>query len=132
MAKRSSSSLSNLSNAELQAELNRRNKSVGKLQRKRSKLAEKLAEIDAQIRSMGGIALLSGGGRTRAKNDTNLVGALKAALDGKTMSVTDVAEAVQKQGYVTTSPNFRTIVNQALIKNSNLFKKVSRGQYTAK
>lgn len=132
MAKRASSSLSNLSSSELHAELNRRGKMAGKLQRKRAKLLERLAEIDAEIRAHGGSLGGVGPGRVRAKNDTNLVGALKSALDGKTMSVTDVAEAVQKQGYITTSPNFRTIVNQALIKNTSVFKKVSRGQYTAK
>lgn len=47
------------------------------------------------------------------------------------MSVTEVAEAVQRQGYKTTSPSFRTIVNQTLI-NSGKFRPVSRGQYTAK
>jgi hypothetical protein len=38
---------------------------------------------------------------------------------------------VLASGYVTTSPNFRTIVNQTFIKNRSRFKKVSRGRYTA-
>jgi hypothetical protein len=46
------------------------------------------------------------------------------------MSVSDVAEAVQKAGYKTTSAKFRSIVNHHLMKGS--FKRVGRGVYTAK
>ncbi len=66
----------------------------------------------------------------RFKNDENLVQALQGVLRGKQMSVTEVADAVQEAGYRTTSDNFRTIVNQALIKKGNGFRKVSRGVYT--
>ncbi|MFN7019759.1 MAG: hypothetical protein ACK4WH_00345 [Phycisphaerales bacterium] len=69
--------------------------------------------------------------RRRPKNDSNLVEALQKLLTGKTLSVTAAAEEVQKAGYMSTSPNFRTIVNQALI-NSKKFKRVGRGLYTSK
>jgi hypothetical protein len=59
------------------------------------------------------------------------VDALERALTGKTMSVTDVAEAVQKAGYRTNSSHFRTQVNIALSKDPR-FKRVGRGQYTVK
>jgi hypothetical protein len=52
-------------------------------------------------------------------------------LKGKTMRVTDIAEAVQKAGYRTNSNHFRTQVNIALIKSGG-FKRTGRGQYTAK
>ncbi len=55
----------------------------------------------------------------------------RMSVNGKTMGVSDVAGAVQKAGYRTSSPSFRTIVNQALIA-SGKFKRVGRGQYTAK
>ena len=71
------------------------------------------------------------GGRKRPRNDSNLVDALHKLLTGKQMSVTDAAEAVQKAGYQTSAANFRTIVNQTLIKFRSRFKKVSRGVYTA-
>ncbi len=60
--------------------------------------------------------------------------ALHQVLKGKTLSVGEAVEAVQRAGYKTSSNNFRTIVNQQLIaaKNKKLFKKVARGQYTAK
>ena len=45
--------------------------------------------------------------------------------DGRERAV----DAVQRNGYRTTSPNFRTIVNQTLIKHTDRFKRVSRGQY---
>ena len=44
---------------------------------------------------------------------------------------TDVTEAVQRAGYKTSAANFRTIVNATLLKSPK-FKKVARGQYTAK
>jgi len=121
---------------ELEAELRRREKIAGKLVMRREKLLAELAELDAQIKAAG--ALISagrassgrrGGGR-RGRNDMNLGDALVGTLTGKTMSVTEVAEAVQRAGYNTTSPNFRTIVNQTLTKDKR-FKRVARGQYTA-
>lgn len=72
------------------------------------------------------------GSRKRHRNDTNLVGALQKVLNGKTLGVTEAANAVQKAGYKTTSPNFRTIVNQTLIKHPDAFSKKGRGLYTAK
>lgn len=72
------------------------------------------------------------GSRKRHKNDSNLVEALQAVLKGTTMGVSEVAQAVQDAGYKTTSPNFRTIVNQTLIKHPDVFTKKSRGKYTAR
>ena len=74
-----------------------------------------------------------GSGRgSRPRNESGLVESLRRVLSGNSLSVSDVAEAVQKAGYKTSSPNFRTIVNQALLANKNLFRKVERGVYTAK
>lgn len=70
------------------------------------------------------------GGRRKGAGGQSLVEALHTLLQGQTMGVSEAAEAVQKAGYKTDSPNFRTIVNQALSK-SPAFKKVARGQYTA-
>ena len=68
----------------------------------------------------------------RPRNTANLVESLQKLLANKTMAVTEMADAVQKAGYKTSSPNFRTIVNQTLINNKKAFKRVARGQYTAK
>jgi hypothetical protein len=120
-----------LSVADLRRELRRRERDVGVLMRQRERALERVKMLDAQIADLGGS--VNGGlhVRKRPKNDMNLVDSLRKVLDGKTMSVTDVSEAVQKAGYQTTSPSFRTIVNQTLI-NSGKFKRVERGKYTAK
>jgi hypothetical protein len=124
-----------MSLGDLQKEISRRKRTVTALERRRAGLLKKIEAIDAQIAANGGSAGgrrggMAGTGRTRARNETNLLDSLKEVLKGKTMSVTDVADAVQKAGYQTTSPNFRTIVNQTLLKKKH-FKRVGRGQYTA-
>lgn len=135
--------LAGITVADLEAELTRRQRSLGKLESKYAKMSRELEALGAEIESIGGSIAGAraagrgargrgpGGGRRRAKNAMTLVDALAGVLKGQTMSVTEVAEAVQKAGYVTTSPSFRTIVNQTLI-NSGKFKRVGRGQYTVK
>lgn len=83
-------------------------------------------------RIMRGAAPRHGRTGPRARNTNSLAESLASVLKGKTMGVSEVAEAVQRAGYKTSSPNFRTIVNQALLSNRGKFKKVARGQYTAK
>jgi hypothetical protein len=124
--------LSRIPFADLQRELRRREKSVAVLQRRRSRLEAMLAKIDAQIRRAGGTP--SGrpaGGRKRANNTLSLTATLAKVLHGKTLSVTDAAEAARRSGYKTHSKTFRTQVNIALIK-SGRFKRVGRGRYTVK
>lgn len=103
-------------------------------------LNSELKRLDQRVRSLeklcGKISARSGRGsvsfgRKRPRNDMNLVDSLAKLLRNKTQSVTDIAANVQKAGYKTTSPNFRTIVNQTLI-NNPAFKRVSRGKYTVK
>lgn len=131
MAKRSSNSVAALSIAELNREISRRRRALPALQRRRDKAQAKVDRLDAMIAALGG----SGGGaragrRGRGSNEGTLADFLKRALTGNTMGVTEVAEAVKKIGYQTNSPNFRTIVNAALMAKKNGFKRVSRGQYT--
>lgn len=129
-------SVGRMSVADLQAEINRRQRTVSKLVRQRNRLMTKLTKIERQIADAGGdVGSRRGGmvsGRRRAKNAHSLSEALHALLKGKTMSVTDAAAKVQDAGYKTTSPSFRTIVNQTLINHSSMFKRVGRGQYTSK
>ena len=110
---------------------------MDKLAKRHAALLGEIAGVEAELRALGAVAgaargrrSLPAGGRKRHKNDSNLEQALAGVLKGKTMGVTEVAQAVQEAGYRTTSPNFRTIVNQTLIRSA-LIKKVSRGQYTA-
>lgn len=120
--------ITGLSTQELQAEIARRQRGLAGLQRRRERLLEQIADIDAQIREMGGT--LNGGTRKRPRNEMNLVEALQGVLRGTEMSVTEAAQAVQDAGYQTGAANFRTIVNQTLLREK-AFKKVSRGVYTA-
>lgn len=137
MARKSSGSLKGISIVELQQELRRRQAGASSLIRKREALAARLAKVDAELASLGiqggrgGKSAPMAGGRKRPVNDMNLVEYLQKVLKGKTMGVTEVANAVMKAGYKTTAANFRTIVNQTLIKHKTIFKKVQRGQYTA-
>jgi hypothetical protein len=86
----------------------------------------------------GGVVAKSDGRRGgrggRGGNTHSLAGALHRLLQGRTLGVAEMADAVQKSGYKTKSPNFRTIVNAAVLASSNkhLFRRVDRGQYTAK
>lgn len=126
-------SVTKMSVGELQAEIRRRQRSLGKFERQRSRLLSKLAGLDGKIRELGGAigGGRAGGGGRRPRNDMTLVETLGKVLNGKTMSVTDAAEAVKRAGYRTNSNNFRTQVNIALIKSGS-FKRTGRGQYTSK
>ncbi len=130
-APRKAGGLAEISIHELKRELVTRQRQAASLGRRRTKLLDKLGKLDAEISTLGMLAATGDGVRRRPRNESNLVEALAGVLDGKTMSVTEVSEAVQRAGYMTTSPSFRTIVNQTLI-NSGKFKRVSRGLYTSK
>lgn len=140
-------SLRAVATTDLQAELKRRASELGSLEAKREELLAEVEQINGEIAfinaALGGVSRAPGrrrggarraapaGGRKRPRNAKSLEVALAEVLQGKTMGVSEVAEAVQKAGYKTTSPNFRTIVNQTLIR-SDLIKKLGRGAYTAK
>lgn len=148
------SALSVVSTTDLQRELSRRQSALDGLMRRRDELSDALAELESEIQRYGGtgrrgrgrprgVGMRRGPGRPpgsgkrrgrrgRGRNAANLVQSLRSVLNGKTMSVTEVSDAVRKAGYKTSSPNFRTIVNQALLANPDVFKKVARGQYTAR
>lgn len=140
--------LANYPIAELQREMERRAALVGDMVRERDALLARVAALEAEIGVFGASPAVvaksgrgpgrprkaaSGGrgtGRKRPKNEMSLAEALAKLLKNRTMGVTEITSAVQKAGYKTNAENFRTIVNQTLIKDAR-FKKVSRGQYTA-
>ena len=144
-AARSGSVLASVSTAAIAAELARRQSEAPALRNREAELMAELDEVRAQLAGLDG-ALARGRrgagsrtpgrragsatGRKRPRNDANLETFLARVLKGRTMGVKEVAEAVKSAGYKTTSPNFRTIVNQTLIKSDKI-KKLSRGKYTA-
>ncbi len=138
--------LKTLSTADLQAELARREKNAGKLQARREKLLAELAELDAEIVSLGGEGsgrakgkrlsqrgskktTRGGGGRKRAKNEMSLPDAIAAAMDvGAEVSPKEAAELVLNNGFNTHSKNFGMMVSNALAKDPR-FKRLGRGLY---
>jgi hypothetical protein len=133
-------SLTTMTTDDLEKELKRRSRDSSRkmktLERKREKLIGQLDLIDQQIAEYAaeiGVSARTHSGRRgrRPRNEASLADSLSKLLRNKSMSVTEAAEAVQEAGYKTTSPNFRTIVNQTLITDER-FKRTSRGIYTAK
>jgi hypothetical protein len=125
------SNLEKLSVAELHAEIKRRQRQGGKLEKKREALLKQVAEIDALLNDVGaegGRGGKSAAAVTRARNSLSLLDALRQSLKGKTMGVADAMAAVRKNGYISNSPSFRVMVNQQLLK-TEFFKRVGRGQY---
>lgn len=114
--------LESVSVAEIQAELRARERGGKVLRRRRAALVSKLAALDEEIASV------TGRSAKRFHNKKPLARALVDALGRSEMSVTKLAQVVQHRGYRTTSPHFRTIVNQTVI-NSPAFRRVRRGVY---
>ena len=65
----------------------------------------------------------------RGGNSKTLLAHLEDVMTGQVLSVSEAADAVIANGYITTSKTFRTIVNQTLLANES-FTKVDRGRYT--
>ena len=124
-------SLNAVSTEMLAAELRRRERELQGLERRRGRVLEQLHEVERAISEFGGSFASgdSGGSRRRPRNKASLEESLYGVLKGKTMSVSELADAVRAAGYMTTSKTFNTIVNQTLIK-SGRFKKISHGRYS--
>jgi septal ring factor EnvC (AmiA/AmiB activator) len=131
MPKRSST---DLSIAQLRSILSDRQSELKKLVKQRKRAQKELDRIDAQIAQLGGTASgrTSAGGRPR--NAMSLVEALTKVLQGagKPMSVGEITDAVRASGYRSSSPSFRLIVNQTLIREKKLFSPTGRGIYQAR
>ncbi len=138
VARRAAHGLAKVSVADMQRELRRRQTLATRLERKKTALLARVAALEIQIRDCGGSPNGSLEGRDlragipREGRPNTLAGALASMLKGKTMRVVDMSDAVQRAGYATRSPNFRTIVNATVTKHADLFKRVGRGQYTAR
>jgi hypothetical protein len=129
--------------AKLESMLEQQRSKKKDLLRERTKLAAQLEKLDRQIAGLdggagggGGTSGNSGGGGagSRPRNEKSLVATLEEVLTGnpKGLSVGDIVEAVQNAGYKSSSPNFRGIINQTLIKEKKKFAAVERGVYAMK
>ncbi|MHC4991969.1 MAG: hypothetical protein ACYTGC_13425 [Planctomycetota bacterium] len=141
--RRKSGTLRSASLSQLEAEILRRQDKLEDLEARREELLVELRKINGEIGKLRGRGIRSANdgsrangsrssGRGRGRNRTSLVETLTHVLDGKTLSVSSAADAALESGYTTRSPNFRTIVNQALLANPETFRKVSHGKYTLK
>lgn len=136
------SALDSMNIGQLQQLLLTRKTEVAKLHKQRADLSKKLAKIDQKLSRIDGSVVTRGrpsgasvgGGRRRAKNARSLADMIDDALTktGKPMSVGGIMDAVQNAGYHTTSPSFRGIVNQTLIKDKRFTSTGERGMYRLK
>lgn len=136
--------LANASVEQLQAEITRREAQLAALEAQRSRLVAAMASLDVTLSGLGaasgmishnhrsGTSTPNGRARGGAANGMSLVAAMQKVLPNAVMSVAEIGEAVKSIGYKTTSRNFRTVITNALGKHTHLFKKVSRGRYTAR
>jgi hypothetical protein len=129
--------LSRIATSQLVSELDRRRSMLGELRTQRE-------ELDAEIASLDGLAGETtvatqrkpgrpvGARRGRGGNKQSLPALLQSLLNGKTMSIPELTAAAKRAGHKSKSKNFRNVVSLAIITNRKLFKRVGRGQYTAK
>lgn len=132
-------SLTRLTTADLTAELARREKAAGKLQKQRDQL---VAQLEALEKELGGLGVATGAsgrksgksaalpaGRKRPKNTLPLPDAIVAAMEvGAVISPKEAAELVVSNGYQTTSKTFGGQVANVLAKDPR-FKKMGRAQF---
>ena len=137
--KKSSSGIARVSTAALQKELERRQSKFLQVKKTRDALIAKVLELDDELkllaseegeRPVSAAPKATRAGGSRLNNKLGLAESLAEVLKGKTMTVSEAAAAVKKAGYKTNAVNFRVMVNQAFIKNKNLFRKVKHGHYT--
>jgi hypothetical protein len=143
------SAIARTSTADLLKEMERRRGMLGNMHAMRDDLTRQLESLNAEIaeiESLEGSGSASprrdpgrpkgtgkgGRGRGRGGNEQSLPMRLHTLLRGKTMSVPEMAQAAKKAGHKSKSKNFRTIVSLAILNNRKMFRRVSRGQYTAK
>jgi hypothetical protein len=134
------SKLANVPLDQLMTELERRR---DELLNQREELQRQVDQVDHELGIIGG-STRRGPGRPRSATTSprgrgrrpsgkvTLAEALQAVLKGRTMGVSEAAEAVQKVGYKTRSKSFSTIVNMTLTQHPDKFKRVARGRYSAK
>ncbi len=122
-------SLQGMSIADLEKHIARRRGEIQKLSRERAKLKSRMDKIDSRITAMGGS--VDGETAGRVSRGKSLVATLEEVLRraGKPLPVGALVEGALDAGYQSSSPQFRSIVNQALIKARGKFESVERGVY---
>ena len=132
------SKLSTMSIADLRQEIERRQKLLPKLIAQRDALNREITELrgiatpEARKAAKPVAAPKKTRRRHRAKNKVGLADALAGFLKGKAKVTIGVAmEGVLAAGYKSNARDFRSVVNNTLLKDKR-FKKVGRGEFTLK
>ncbi|MGB7160058.1 MAG: hypothetical protein WBD40_18470 [Tepidisphaeraceae bacterium] len=121
-----------MSIAQLENILASRKAELNEKMREHKRVAARLEQLEDDIRRLGGSAGRRGRVGGRARNEKSLMETLADVLkSGKPMKVGDITEAAEKSGYRSNSANFRSIVNQTLIKDKR-FGSAGRGLYQLK
>jgi hypothetical protein len=133
--------LESLTTEQLTRELKRRQSLLGQLTARRGRLVRQLKELDERIAELGGSVQEDRGAtprgrpasarpkRTRARNAVSLPDAIAMAVEVRaTITPTEAAHLVLRNGYRSTSKNFGMMVANALAKDPR-FRRVSRGVY---
>lgn len=130
-----------LSISQLREILAARQGDLKKLLKQRKALQKQLNAVDARIANLDGAtrgvrasnAARAGGGK-RPRNTISLVESLEKVLGekNKPLAVGDIVNGVLASGYRSSSPSFRAIVNQTLIKEKKKFASAGRGIYQLK
>ena len=133
MAKRK---LSTMSIADLQQEIERRQKLLPKLIAQRDALSREIAALQGvavpDARKVTKAVPMKTRGRRRAKNKISLAEALTVFAKGKAkVTVGEATDGVLAAGYKTKSASFRAVVNNMLLTDKR-FRKVGRGVFTLK
>ncbi len=106
--------LEDLSVAEIQQLLKKKQGRVAQLRKRRAKLVEDINNIDAEIAELSGE---SGGARYKNKY-TNLEAVCRVlAKYKKGLTISELTDAVLKSGHQSTSNNFSNIIYQAIHKS---------------
>jgi hypothetical protein len=118
-----------LSISQIESLLQQRRGELGKLRKERAELERGMAKLDRKIESLGGGRSRGG----RAKNEKSLTALMEELLQksSKPMQVGDILAKVEAAGYRSSSANFRSIINQTLIKDKR-FSSAGRGLYQLK
>lgn len=125
--------ISKIPTAVLTRELERRRRAVPRIARQRDALLARAAELEKELSLLSEAPQAERPAthrRKRTKNHLSLADALVEAIGNKPTTVHDAATALRKAGFKTraTPSGFRTMVNQALIRDSR-FERISRGRY---
>lgn len=126
-----SQGLESVDAGELQREIHRRQRFAKSILVRRERLLARIAAIDDEMRVKGMRRAGSFSASPRARNSMTLTEAMRELLKGREMGIPEIVPGLAEVGYKSPSPNLRTMVNAQLL-NKRMFKRISRGVYTAK